>query len=195
MSLLRSVTSHLEDLLPDEHQRREPQPLAPGVRFEAVRFGQRSVLVRLLGVGDYAPAHHLLDDFARRVVLLHVVERFTVGSAGWASSTGLLVTGRTDKIHLRSLVPAGIPRFFPVPLALTRSVEGRRVTLTALGEYGSGPSDYAALHALRHKLALALRVDPRKRGAADLAASWQAPVPPLGLHLDLERMTTGFLAL
>lgn len=195
MSLLRSVVSHLGDLFPDEHQRQTPHPLDPGTRFEARRAGPRGVEVRLLGLGEDHPAHQVLADLAVRLLALHLLERFEVDPAS-LGHCWLLVTGRADKIHLRTLVPAGISRFFPVPLALTRSVEGRRVVLSALGEHGSGPSDHAALHALRHRLALALRIDPRKPGTASvLAALHNTTAPPLALHLDLERRTTGFLAL
>lgn len=194
MSLLRSVASHLEVLFPDEHQRRTPRPTEPGIRFEARSAGSRGVEVRLLGLGDGCPAQEVLAGLAVRLLALHLLERFEVDpdSCGRA---WLLVTRRAEKIQLRTLVPTGIARFFPVPLAVTRRTEGRRVTLSALGEHGSGPSDYAALHALRHRLAIALRVDPREPGATELAASWQGEVPPLALHLDVERRTTGFLAL
>ena len=194
MNLLRSVTAHLETLFPDEHQRRTPHPSEPGVRFEARGAGPRGVEVRLLGIGDNRPGQEVLAGLAVRLFALHLLERFEVDPES-CGRAWLLVTGPAEQIHLRTFIPAGISRLFPVPLAVTRSVKGRRVTLSALGEHGSGPSDHTALHALRLKLALALRVDPRKPGAADLAASWRTTVPPLALHLDVERMTTGFLSI
>jgi hypothetical protein len=195
MTLLGSVSAHAEDLFPDAHQRRDPQPASPGVRFEAVRFARRSVLVRLLGSGEDRAGQQVLTYLGRRLLLEHLLERFEVAPASWDSPDGLLVTGPAAQVSLRTLVPAGLHRFFPAPLRCARTTIGRRVVLSSLGEYGSGPSDWAALCALRRKLADALRVDPRKPGAPDLAALLKTPVPSLGLHRELANLTTGFFAL
>lgn len=193
MSLLRSVSVHLEDLFPDENQCRDPRPIEPGVRFEARSAGRRGVELRLLGLGDDRSGQEVLAGLAVRLLALHLTERFEVDPESCGRSW-LLVTRPAEQIHLRTLVPARVMRFFPTPLPVTRHVEGRRVTLSALGLRACGPYDLSALMSLRRKLALALLVDPRRPGAAELAALHKTQVPPLDLHLDLERLTTSFLA-
>ena len=172
MNLLRSVTAHLETLFPDEHQRRTPRPTEPGTRFEVRSAGQSGVEVRLLGIGDDRPGQEVLAGLAVRLLALHLLERFEVDPES-CGRAWLLVTGHAEQIHLRTLVPAGVQRFFPVPVPVTRSTEGGRVVLSALGEQGSGPSEWAALAALRRKLAL------------DVGT---------GETTEVERRTTGFLA-